>query len=313
MDYITLGRTGLNVSVIGLGGGGSSRLGMGTHKIELESTELIRKAIEMGINLIDTAEAYGTEAQIGVALQNVNRNQIYLSSKYSLKHEGEFKKPEELEKSLDCTLTNLGTEYVDIYHLHGINLNDYDYCTQYLVPELIRMREKGKIRFLGITEGFATDPKHLMLEKAVKDDYWDVMMIGFNILNQSASRTLLPATIAKNIGVLAMFAVRRALANPEALTELIGDMMDRGLLDGQTLDKYNPLGFLLHEGGADSLTDAAYRFCRHEPGIHCMLSGTGNMRHLLDNIQSANKRPLPDSDLQHIRELFGAVDSVTGN
>lgn len=313
MDYITLGRTGLNVSVIGLGGGGSSRLGMGTHKNDRESIKLIRQAVEMGVNLIDTAEAYGTEPHIGEALQKVKRDQVYLSSKYSLKRDGEFKKPEELEKSLDYTLSNLGTDYVDIYHLHGVSLNDYEYCTLYLVPELIRMREKGKIRFLGITEGFSTDPGHRMLESAVKDDYWDVMMIGFNLLNQSASRTLLPATIAKNIGTLAMFAVRRALAHQDALREFIGDMIDKGLLDEQGLDKHNPLGFLLHEDGASSLTDAAYRFCRHEPGIHCMLSGTGNLQHLQDNIQSANKRPLLDKDVQRIRELFGAIDSVSGN
>ena len=103
-------------------------------------------------------------------------------------------------------------------------------------------------------------------------------MVGFNILNQSASSTIFPATIDKNIGILAMFAVRRALANPTVLVELIEEMMDRGLLEGTTIDKQNPLGFLIREGGARSLTDAAYRFCRHEPGIHCMLSGTGNDR-----------------------------------
>jgi aryl-alcohol dehydrogenase-like predicted oxidoreductase len=313
MDYVTLGRTGLNVSVIGLGGGGSSRLGMNTHKNELESTVLVRKAIEMGINFIDTAEVYGTEPQIGEALQSMNRDQVYLSSKYSLRNGEQFKKPEDLEKSLDRSLFNLRTEYIDIYHLHGVSLKDYDFCVEYLVPELIRMREKGKIRFLGITEGFASDPGHHMLEKAVMDDYWDVMMVGFNILNQSASTTLLPATIAKNIGILAMFAVRRALSDPVALVELIHDMIDRGLLDGRMIDKLNPLGFLVHEGGAQSLTDAAYRFCRHEPGIHCMLSGTGNIHHLLDNIQSANRRPLPDNDLQQIRELFAGIDSVSGN
>jgi aryl-alcohol dehydrogenase-like predicted oxidoreductase len=313
MEYTTLGRTGLRVSVIGLGGGGSSKLGMNTHKDARQSNELIHKAIEMGINLVDTAEVYGTEQPIGEALQSVKRDQIYLSSKYSLKHEGEFKNPMDLEKSLDRTLTNLRTDYIDIYHLHGVDLKDYDYCVEHLVPQLVRMREKGKIRFIGITESFSLDPAHLMLQKAVKDNYWDVMMVGFNLLNQSASTTLFPATIAKNIGILAMFAVRRALANPAALIELIEDMVERGLLGGREIDKNNPLGFLVHEGGAQSLTDAAYRFCRHEPGIHCMLSGTGNINHLLANILSANRSPLPSNDLQHIRAMFEGIDSVSGN
>jgi len=286
---------------------------MGTHKNEQTSIKLIREAFEMGINFIDTAEVYGTEPSIGEALQSIDRDRVYLSSKYSLKHDGEFKSPEELEKSLDRTLVNLRTDYLDIYHLHGVGLKDYDYCVDKLVPQLYRMKEKGKIRFLGITEGFASDPGHRMLERAVKDDYWDVMMVGFNMLNQSASRTLFPTTIAKNIGILAMFAVRRALANPTALVELIHDMIDRGILDGNKIDKQDPLGFLVHEDGANSLTDAAYRFCRHEPGIHSMLSGTGNVDHLLDNIQSANKGPLPENDLQQIRKLFAEVDSVSGN
>ena len=234
MEYTVLGRTGLRVSVIGLGGGGSSKLGTNTHKNEQESVELIRKAIDMGMNLINTAEVYGTEQTIGAAIQGRKREQIYLSSKYALKRDPDLKYKLTVEESLDRTLLNLGTDYLDIYHLHGVEVKDYDYCVEHLMPQLIRMKEKGKIRFLGITEAFSLDPSHQMLQRAVQDDYWDVMMVGFNILNQSASSTIFPTTIAKNIGILAMFAVRRALANPAVLVELIQDMMDRGLLEGES-------------------------------------------------------------------------------
>jgi aryl-alcohol dehydrogenase-like predicted oxidoreductase len=313
MEYKTLGRTGLQVSVIGLGGGGHSRLGMKTNKSELESSEIIQRAIEKGINLIDTAEAYGTEMRIGEGLRTVNRNEVYLSTKYSLYNGTELKKPGDVEKSLDRSLVNLKTEYVDIYHLHAVNIKDYDYAVEHLVPELIKMREKGKIRFLGITEAFVTDPSHIMLERAVQDNCWDVMMVGFNILNQSARKTVFQKTIEKNIGVLAMFAVRRALADPKALAELIDEMMEKELLQGKEIDRQNPLGFLIHKDGAVSLADAAYRFCNHEAAVHCTLSGTGNIQHLEDNIESANRSPLSDENLLKLNELFANIDSVSGN
>jgi L-galactose dehydrogenase len=202
LNYVTLGRTGLNVSVISLGAGGSSKLGMQTVKSEQQASEIVRKAVELGINLIDTAEAYGTEKVVGASLQGLNREDVVVSTKYSLQKDKVLKKPEDFEKSVDQSLANLQTDYIDIYHLHGVNLADYAYAAEYLVPEMIKMREKGKIRFLGITEAFANDPSHLMTEKAVLDDCWDVMMIGFNLLNQSAREKIFTTTIAKDIGML---------------------------------------------------------------------------------------------------------------
>jgi len=72
----------------------------------------------------------------------------------------------------------------------------------------------------------------------------------------------------------------------------------------------NPLGFLIHAGGASSLTDAAYRFVRHEPGVHVVLFGTGNVDHLRANIASLLKPPLPAADRQKLAELFGHLLGV---
>src|SRR5882757_8884321 len=76
MDYTTLGRTGLRVSVAGLGCGGFSRLGMSTGKSEAESVALVRLAIDSGITLIDTAANYGTEEIVGKAISVVPRESI---------------------------------------------------------------------------------------------------------------------------------------------------------------------------------------------------------------------------------------------
>src|ERR1700683_3236882 len=81
MEYLTLGRTGLRVSVAGLGCGGNSRLGLGTGKGEDDAVALVRAAIELGVNFFDTAEAYGTERVLGRALAGVARDSVVVSSK----------------------------------------------------------------------------------------------------------------------------------------------------------------------------------------------------------------------------------------
>ena len=101
MEYITLGRTGLKVSVMGLGGGGHSRLGSSVGKTEAESVSIVRQAIDSGINFIDTAEAYGTEPIVGSALRGLDRDKIILSTK---KIVWEGIEPAEVEKALKaCT------------------------------------------------------------------------------------------------------------------------------------------------------------------------------------------------------------------
>jgi aryl-alcohol dehydrogenase-like predicted oxidoreductase len=314
MEYRTLGRTGLKVSVLGLGGGGHSRLGIRANNSEQESADIVAEAVGWGVNLIDTAEAYGTEKRIGLALRQLKRENIYISTKFSLYHDNKLRTAGDLEKSVDRSLSQLNTDYIDIYHLHGVKESDYVYAAEQWVPEMLRMREKGKIRFLGITETFPNDPSHRMLQVAAKDDCWDVMMVGFNLLNQSARDKVFSATRKNNIGVLDMFAVRRVLANPQALVELVADLLRQGRLDETLIDKSDPLSFLMHsDGGAVSLTDAAYRYCLHEPGIHSVLSGTGNIPHLLENIESANRAALPTRDLAKIKTMFALVDHISGN
>jgi aryl-alcohol dehydrogenase-like predicted oxidoreductase len=72
----------------------------------------------------------------------------------------------------------------------------------------------------------------------------------------------------------------------------------------------DPLGFLIHPDGASSLTDAAYRYVRHEPGVDVVLFGTGDVGHLRTNIASILKPPLPDADRTKLRELFSHLRGV---
>lgn len=310
MEYVTLGKTGLQVSVLGLGGGGHSRLGQQTGATEDESTAIVRRALELGINFVDTAEAYGTEALIGAALLGARRQDIVLSTKKSVSEQGRLITAAELTRGLDASLRRLQTDYVDIYHLHGVRPEQYDHAIAELVPALQQLRAAGKIRFLGITEAFGSDTGHQMLARAVGDDAWDVMMVGFNLLNQSARERVLAETRRRNIGVLCMFAVRDALSRPDKLRETIGELVSQGLIARDAVDPQNPLGFV--DQVADSQPDAAYRFCRAEPGIHVVLSGTGKIAHLEQNVASILRPPLPDSVRARLVDLFAGIDTVSG-
>lgn len=281
MEQRTLGRTGLQVGVMGLGCGGHSRLGLATGGDEQNAIAVVQRALDLGVNFIDTAEAYGTETAVGKALNNTPREQVVLSTKVGPRGKEGLRTAGALSQRVEGCLQRLGTNYVDVLHLHGVAAGDYEYCQGELVPALHALRAAGKIRFLGITEAFGSDPGHVMLGRAVSDDCWDVMMVGFSLLNQSARERVLALTRAKNIGVLDMFAVRRALAQPSALREMVADLAQQGHLDGRAFDPDDPLGFLLEENVAESIPDAAYRFCRDEPGVHVVLVGTGNVSHLL--------------------------------
>jgi aryl-alcohol dehydrogenase-like predicted oxidoreductase len=313
MDYVTLGRTELKVSVLGLGGGGHSRLGQATGSSAQQSVALVERALDLGINFIDTAEAYGTEAIIGQALQGPTRDRVSLSTKKSMANQEVLITPEELVKGLEGSLQRLGTDHVEVYHLHGVRDEQYNYARDNLVPTLLRLRDQGKIRFLGITEVFAADPAHRMMKRAVQDDCWDVVMVGFNILNQSARERIFPCTQQRGIGVLNMFAVRQALSQSAKLQQTVAQLIEQGSVEERLVpDKESPLGFLIREDGAQSLPDAAYRFCRAEPGVHVVLSGTGNVHHLEENVKSILQPPLPLPDRERLMRLFEGVDSVSG-
>jgi len=294
---------------MGIGCGGPSRVGQRARRTEAESVDIVRQALDAGINFIDTSERYGTEEIVGKAIKGIDRGSVVLSTKKGTR---ERITPNDVRKSLEESLKRLGTDYVDIYHLHGVILPDYDYLVSEIAPTLQKMRQQGKIRFIGITERFSPDPQHLMLQRALQDDIWDVMMVGFNMLNQSARDRIFAKTIDKDIGVLIMFAVRLALSRPERLNQVIAELIDRKQVDPSDIDDNDPLGFLIHEGGAVSLPDAAYRFCRYEPGTHVTLSGTGNPNHLKANIESFYRPPLPHEDRMKLEQIFRNVDSVSG-
>ena len=310
MEQVILGRTGLKVSIAGLGGGGHSRLGLAKFGEE-HAAGIVREAFEQGVNFFDTSAAYKTEAALGRGLEGIARDQYVLSSKFPYNgFGGEFEKPEALMRTLENALRALKTDYVDIYHLHGLAPKDYAQARDTFMPVMQKAKEQGKLRFFGVTERFMLDTSHEMLKLALADDIFDVYMVGFNLLNPSAAKTIFPGTIKNKVGVLCMFAVRTALSNPESLKANLDKIAACGQGGPGFSASVDILDFLSAQGAAESVINAAYRFCRHSHGVDVTLTGTSSAVHLAENLRSIQMPPLPEEILGKLESLFGNVDCI---
>jgi aryl-alcohol dehydrogenase-like predicted oxidoreductase len=313
MIYRTLGRTGLKVSASGLGGGGFSRLGLSSGKSEAEAISLIHLALELGVNLIDTAAAYGTEPVIGKAIKSVPRDSVVITTKASPAKYATWEQftPESVVASIDNSLRQLQTDHLDVLQLHAVVPQIHHYTRDVIYPAVLREKEKGKLRCIGLTEAAPFDLVHKMLQRSlVEDDIWDTAMLGFNMMHQNARASVFPKTMEKHVGTLIMFAVRRIFAQRDRLNARLREVVADGSLPKSLGDSPDPLGFLVHEGGADSIIDAAYRFVRDEPGVDVVLFGTSNPQHLREDIASLTKPPLPAADRQRIIALFGHLVGI---
>jgi aryl-alcohol dehydrogenase-like predicted oxidoreductase len=310
MQLSTLGRTGLEVSRVGLGCGGPSRLGLGYGRPLADSKRVIFRALELGINFFDTAESYGTESVLGEALREAGRSDdVVVSTKKSVWNDEKkaFSSPDELLRGIEASLGRLRRERIEVFHLHGLDLGHVDYAVNEILPMLERARLDGKIGHIAVSEAFMNDTDHRMLRRVLELDRFDVMMVGFNLLNPSARKTILPETRRLGVGVLIMFAVRRALTSPARLREVIEELIERGTLERGQLDVRDALGYL------GDVRDAAYRFCAHEPGADLVLTGTGSPEHLEENVKSLCAPPLPPELLARLERSFGHVTSVSGH
>ena len=310
MDYATLGRTGLRVSVAGLGCGGFSRLGLGTGGDETGAIRIVREAAELGVNLFDTAAAYGTEGVLGKAIKTLRRNEIVICTKAPFSWSSGRADPAGLVAALDNSLRQLDTPCIDVYQLHGVPPSNYAHARDELAPVLLKEKEKGKIRFLGITETAPHDLQHETLHQAAQDGVWDVVMVGFSMMHQNARERVFPVTRAHKVGTLLMFAVRNIFSQPGRLQATLRELAAEGQVSAALAESDDPLGFLIHDGGASSVVDACYRYVRHEPGVDVVLFGTGSPAHLKTNIESLLKPPLPAADHKKLGELFGHLVGV---
>lgn len=219
MRYRRLGRTGLDVSVIGLG---TWQLGgeWGKTFTQDEVDRLIGRAAELGVNLVDTAECYGdhlAESLVGKAIAR-DRDRWVVATKFGHRFHPERTRepgwdpgsvrsdhwsPQEVVAQLEASLRALGTDYVDIYQSHGGSAAQFE--TSGLWPALQDQVQAGKIRVLGVS----LDPDDGGRAERAADVGATVIQVTYNRLNRVADDGVLPAGARRGLGILA----REPLAN----------------------------------------------------------------------------------------------------
>jgi aryl-alcohol dehydrogenase-like predicted oxidoreductase len=203
MRYRKLGRTGVEVSAIGLGG-----YHIGVPKDEKEGIKIIRTGIDAGITFMDNSWDYhdgGSEICMGKALKDGYRNKVFLMTKI----DGRTRK--EAARQIDDCLRRLQTDHIDLMQHHEvIRLEDPDriFATGGAHEAMVAAREAGKIRFIGFT-GHKDPFVHLrMLEVAAKHDFhFDAAQMPLNVMDahfRSFGRKVVPELVKQGIGVLGM-------------------------------------------------------------------------------------------------------------
>ncbi|MDP6453258.1 MAG: aldo/keto reductase [SAR202 cluster bacterium] len=311
MHYRTLGKTGLNVSLLSLGTGGPSMFGQNNGLEQKQQTELVRRCLDMGINLIDTHERYkDSEEILGKALKGVSRDAYNLVTKWAYAPGGDdFESdPEALSRSVERSLRRLGTDHVEVLLFHGLMPEHHDLVLERYVPVLQRLKDEGKVRFGGFSLRFVDDPSHEGALTALErtPELWDVIMLKFGILNQYASKHALPLAMEHNIGILNMAAVRFKLPDPKLLAETIADWKARGLIPSDALPDDDPLGWLVDDD-VDSVISAAYKFAAEHPAIGSVISGTSSIEHMERNISAMERPYLPQEARFRLERLFGHI------
>ena len=307
MEYKPLGKTGLTVSVAGLGCGGNSRLGLGRGASVDDCVAVVRTAVDLGVNFLDTAEAYGTEEIVGAAARNYDRDKLVISTK-AIFRTGDT--ADSVTRKVEAALKRLGLDYVDVFHFHAVAPAAYHHHRDVLAPALVKLKEQGKVRHVGITETSPNDPEQKMLAQAIQEAPWEVTMLAYSLMNQGARRNVFPQTQQRGIGTLLMFVVRNMFSQPDYRRDVFAKLVEDGQLDKSILADGDPLGFLMSEGGAESITDAAYRYARHEQGVDVVLFGTGDKAHVKDNVASILRPPLALPIIERLHASFGHLTGV---
>ena len=310
MEYRTLGRTGLRVSLASFGTGGPSQFGQHKGLEQRQQTALVRRCLELGVNLFDTHEGYGdSERILGEALRGVPRDSYHIVTKWSYHSGGGVgRDAAAFARSVERSLSHLDTDYVDVMMIHGILAAEYESVMERFLPTLERLCEEGKVRFKGFSTRYIVDPAQEIVPVALRShpELWDVVMLKYGILNQIMAKEALPLAAEHNIGVLNMASVRIKLPVPALLEELIAEWKDKGYIPRDSTPARDPLGWLVHDD-VDSVVSAAYKFAADHPAIGSVITGTSSMAHLEANIAALEEPRLPEGDSARLKCLFGDI------
>ena len=310
MIYRRLGRTNLSVSLLSLGTGGARRLGQAMGMTLLDQQRLVHHAMDLGVNLIDTAEQYGeSESILGRCLRGIPRNDYFLSTKWSPRVGKEFvPNPVALQASVERSLQRLGTDYIDVMLFHGPRVAEYDAVVDQLYPVLNALRNAGKVRYVGLSTPFVHDPAQEVARIALTEHpaIWDVVMLKYGILNQYAANEILTLAARHDVGVMNMAAVRVKLPDAMLLEALIKKWKDDKLIARNALPDTDPLGWLIHDD-VGSVIEAGYRFAAEPSVIATVLTGTSSIEHLNANARCLETPKLVSAHSSRLKALFGGI------
>jgi aryl-alcohol dehydrogenase-like predicted oxidoreductase len=278
-----LGRTGLDVSVLGFGGAeiGFERTDVATVR------RLLADALDAGLNVVDTAECYGeSEALIGEAAAD-RRRDFYLFTKCG-HYEGTGRddwRPVSLERSIARSLARLRTDHLDLLQIH--TCSEEDLRRGDVIAVLERARERGQARYLGYSgDGPAA-------RYAVECGRFDVLQTSISVADQEALELTLPGARAGDLGVIA----KRPLANAAWRTGRRPDNAYHHVY----WDRLQRLDYdFLKRPPAQSIA-TALRFTATIPGVHTLIVGTTQPGRWRENATHLTAGPISPAEFDQIR------------
>jgi L-galactose dehydrogenase/L-glyceraldehyde 3-phosphate reductase len=323
MQLRVFGRGGMQLSVLGFGCGAVGGLMVRGDHADQERT--VARALEAGVNYFDTAVQYGdgeSEKNLGRILQKLQPANAVVGTKVRIPPSDYRRIGEAIATSLEGSLGRLRRDSVDIFHLHnpitekegGTALSASQVLGE-VVPAFERLRQQGKVRFLGLTAVSDTAALHQVIDSCA----FDSAQVVYNMLNPSAAEALpknYPAqdyerlfdhTEAAGVGVVGIrvlaggalsgSAERHPIASPPP--EPIGSAMS---YEGD-IERARRLTALVKEGYAASLTEAATRFSLSHPAMDTILVGIATPGQFDDALAAVEKGPLPAAALERLSAL----------
>ncbi|MCS7315119.1 MAG: aldo/keto reductase [Bryobacterales bacterium] len=312
MRYRTLGRTGLLVSEIGYGAwgiGGTMWIGGD----DRESLAALRRALELGLNFIDTALVYGnghSERLVGQVVREASQT-VYVATKVPPKNLLWPARPgigirevfpyEHIIRSTEQSLRNLGLDHIDLQQLHVWNpeWNDEEDWRRAFED----LKRSGKVRFVGVSINDHQPDSALEL---IETGLIDAVQVIYNIFDQTPERRLFPLCQERNIGVLARVPLDEGALTGQITAETEFDPRDfrsryfRGDRKRQVEERVAALRRDL-AGVEGDLPEVALRFCLSHPAVSTVIPGMRKVKHVEANLAVSDKGPLPEGVLRILR------------
>ena len=306
MKLKRLGKTNLLVSEIGFGAWAISGRGYGPTD-DKDSIRALHRALDLGVNLIDTADIYGdghSEELIGRVLRERNDKETIIATKFGwdFYQDGGIRsnlKRNYISFALEKSLKRLGRDWIDIYQIHNSKPDDIERNNVY--ETLDELKKQGKTRFYGVSAYYVEDGI-----EAVKTGKPDVIQIVYNILEQGAEEKLFPLAIKNDVGIIAREPLAGGLLTGKynensrfPKTDHRHGWSKKFLEEGAK--KVSKLKFLEEEG--QTIIQAALRFSLSHKAVSVVIPGLKTVKQVEENISAAEAELSPD-ELKRIRELY---------